>query len=346
MTTDAAPVRVVIPAHNEAGRLEGCLSTAVPAARQRGWTLVVVDDGSTDRTAELALERDVRVIRHERPLGVAAARNAGAADAEAAILLFLDADIVAPVSTLHALVDRLVKEPGLHTVGGYPTPSELNPAWGARFVGLRVSMPFLLRPGQDIVGFSSLQSECCAIRRQVFEEIGGFSEEHAGVGMEEFRLGHELERHGYHNTILAGAPYEHHYKALLPRCRELVRRTRRWVPLLLQRRRLESTGAVGSPRETVSCLLSGLLWGGLCLGLWVPAGWWVALLFFGAQVGLERRFLGLARRIYGLPLALFAVPALQVYHLAIAVGFGLGLVSSVGGVGHGMRPGAGSDGAR
>ncbi len=330
MTDSAILVRIIVPAHNEEGRVEGCLATAVAAAHQEGWELVVVDDGSTDRTSEIAREHGAPTLRHDTARGVAAARNAGAANAKASILIFLDADIVAPVSTLHALVDRLVQDPELHTTGGFPTLSDLNPAWSARFTGLRSAMPFLLRPGQDITGFSSLQSECCAIRRQVFERIGGFSEEHTGVGMEEFRLGHELERHGFRNTILAQAPYQHHYKALWPRCRELFRRTKRWVPLLLRRRRLESTGAVGSPRETASCLLSGLLWCSLPLPLLGPAAWSAPLLLLGAQVALEWRFLALARRAYGLPMVLYALPALQVYHLAIGLGFGAGIVKVLG----------------
>src|SRR5436309_4347153 len=83
-------VSVVIPAYNEESSLGACLDTlnkqTIPAE------IVVVDDGSTDRTSAIAAARGVRVLRTDHR-GPAVARNRGAQATSAPILAFLDADM-------------------------------------------------------------------------------------------------------------------------------------------------------------------------------------------------------------------------------------------------------------
>ena len=81
---------VVIPALNEeepiAGVVRECLATGVPAE------VIVVDNGSTDRTAERACEAGARVITAPRGYGRACAAGARAVSAECDIVVFLDGD--------------------------------------------------------------------------------------------------------------------------------------------------------------------------------------------------------------------------------------------------------------
>src|SRR5206468_1829386 len=81
---------VVIPALNEeepiAGVVRECLATGVPAE------VIVVDNGSTDRTAEWAREAGARVITAPRGYGRACAAGARAVSAECDIVVFLDGD--------------------------------------------------------------------------------------------------------------------------------------------------------------------------------------------------------------------------------------------------------------
>ncbi|MDP2252784.1 MAG: glycosyltransferase family 2 protein, partial [Thiobacillus sp.] len=82
---------VVIPAFNSAATL----ARAIESVRAQSWPaheIIVVDDGSTDATAEIAAGFDgVRLIRQKNS-GVSVARNAGAAAASGDWLAFLDAD--------------------------------------------------------------------------------------------------------------------------------------------------------------------------------------------------------------------------------------------------------------
>lgn len=89
-----ATITVVIPTHNRKELLRACLR-GVLAQESVDFDIIVVDDGSTDGTsasiAELGDSR-VRVIRQERPLGVATSRNAGIRHAKGSWIAFTDDD--------------------------------------------------------------------------------------------------------------------------------------------------------------------------------------------------------------------------------------------------------------
>lgn len=83
---------VIIPAHNEGARLPAVLATATRLPED--WQIVVVDDGSTDDTAEVARAyHRVTLRRLEQNLGKGAAMCAGVAETRADLLIFLDADL-------------------------------------------------------------------------------------------------------------------------------------------------------------------------------------------------------------------------------------------------------------
>jgi glycosyltransferase involved in cell wall biosynthesis len=87
-------VTVVIPTHN---RRELLLNALMSALGQAGVALevIVVDDGSSDGTAEMLAsltDRRARVVRHETAQGVSAARNRGIAEARGEWIAFLDDD--------------------------------------------------------------------------------------------------------------------------------------------------------------------------------------------------------------------------------------------------------------
>lgn len=105
---DAVTV-IITPAYNAAGTIERTIRSVI-AQRHADWTMVIVDDGSTDHTAEIAramAAREPRIhvlTQHNR--GVSAARNAGLKHAAAPWAVFLDADDTVDAAFLSRMHSR------------------------------------------------------------------------------------------------------------------------------------------------------------------------------------------------------------------------------------------------
>lgn len=116
--TDRPAVSVIIPAYNEQTFLGRCLDSlarqSYPADRIE---VVVLDNGSTDATPEIARSRGVR-LEIDPVSRVGGLRNRGAALATGEVLAFLDADCVAPPDWIASAVDALDSDPSLGAVGG------------------------------------------------------------------------------------------------------------------------------------------------------------------------------------------------------------------------------------
>jgi len=114
-------ISVIIPAKNTEDTIGNCLR-AVLSQRyvNTDYEVIVVDDGSTDRTAEIAKSMRARVIQQENA-GPAAARNAGAEAAYGEILAFTDADCVPSPEWLHYLTMPFRDPQVIGTKGTYRT---------------------------------------------------------------------------------------------------------------------------------------------------------------------------------------------------------------------------------
>ena len=105
---NAPDFTLVVPAYNEEAELPQSLPSfkaAMEASGRRG-ELVVADNNSTDRTAEIAREHGARVV-FEAHNQISRARNAGARDAEGKHLVFVDADTLIPPELLAAALANL-----------------------------------------------------------------------------------------------------------------------------------------------------------------------------------------------------------------------------------------------
>ncbi len=104
-----ARLSIVIPARNEAVGLPALLDElsltlrTLPATRSE---ILVIDDGSTDATSKIALDRGARVVRHAYSLGNGAAVKRGIREARGDWILLMDADGQHPPATIPGLIRR------------------------------------------------------------------------------------------------------------------------------------------------------------------------------------------------------------------------------------------------
>lgn len=99
---------LVIPAYNEAAVIVRAVDEAVTALGRafERWELLVVDDGSTDDTGELAARLGVRVLRHRTNRGYGAALRTGFTAARYELVAFTDADCQFDLRDLGRLADE------------------------------------------------------------------------------------------------------------------------------------------------------------------------------------------------------------------------------------------------
>ena len=107
-------ISIVIPAYNESSRISKALGEVLRVVRERAWhaEVLVVDDGSTDRTAAIVAEfaqlnPEVRLLNNRENRGKGFSVRHGVLNAVGEIVMFTDADLSAPMEEADRLVDAL-----------------------------------------------------------------------------------------------------------------------------------------------------------------------------------------------------------------------------------------------
>lgn len=110
-------VSVVVPAYNEELWLERCVGALTRQRTTIPYEIIVVDNNSTDRTAEVAESLGVRVVREERR-GLTFARQAGQDAARGTIVAHTDADSEAPPDWIETIARAFADHPETVVVSG------------------------------------------------------------------------------------------------------------------------------------------------------------------------------------------------------------------------------------
>jgi glycosyltransferase involved in cell wall biosynthesis len=194
-------VSVVVPAFNEERLLGGALAAIGEAMRvfhEAGWAceLIVCDNNSSDRTAEIARAAGATVVL-EPVNQIARARNAGAARASGDWLIFVDADSY-PSSELFRQVAKAVQS-GRCLAGGATVTFETRDSVIRLWIAFWNALSRTMRWAAGSFIFCETQA---------FRDIGGFSEElYAGEEIDLFRrLKRRARRIGKQVVILHRHP--------------------------------------------------------------------------------------------------------------------------------------------
>lgn len=183
-------VSVIIPAKDRGPQLDATLA-ALRASRHDAFEVIVVDDGSTDDTAAVAARHGARLLHHETNRGAAAARNTGAREARAEVLLFLDSDVLVPPDLVER-AERAFDRPEAQAVSGLLARDALHPNFASQYDTLYMHYQYWTHPEE----FNIFYTSCAAIRRRVFLEHRGFDENYRGAGIEDMEFGQRLRANG------------------------------------------------------------------------------------------------------------------------------------------------------
>ena len=204
---------VVIPCFNVHPTLPQALQALFAQRWPEGsFEIVVVDDGSTDGTADVAQAArgpiPVRTVRQANR-GLAAARNAGAAAAEGGVILFIDPDVWADPALVAAHLRHYRNGPPLQAVQGCTSadPATLT----TLFMRTSNLMPdFTLRRRSDLAPFH-VAGRNFSVTRQGFDAAGGFDEGFAAYGWEDIEFALRFRQRGGRIILEPDARGMHHH---------------------------------------------------------------------------------------------------------------------------------------
>ncbi len=190
-------ISVVIPAYRCAEDLRSCLESLFQEGAQHPEECIVVDDNSGDDTVETARQFPVIVLSNAENSGPSVARNAGAAIATGDVLLFIDADVQVNVHTVERVAETFDQDPGLTAVMG----SYDNAPHAKNFLSQYRNLMHAFFHQSGKRDASTFWSGCGAIRRQPFENAGGFSESYRRPAIEDIELGYRLKKEGHRLSL-------------------------------------------------------------------------------------------------------------------------------------------------
>lgn len=180
LTASPPLVSVIVPVLNGEATIGRCLeSICNDAYPEEQREILVIDNGSTDRTVALLRDYPVRLVA-EPARGLSRARNRGISESRGEILVFTDADCYVTKGWLHELIAGFEQDDAAAVTGEvvpYP-PSTPAERYSAR------RKPSVAGWQRDLPDpwFCFMNA---AIRRQAFERVGRFDLRFAGVGCED-----------------------------------------------------------------------------------------------------------------------------------------------------------------
>ncbi len=194
--------------------------------------IIVVSDGDSDGSWRLAEAFGVRLIRLPESGGPAKARNIGAKAASGDILFFVDADVEVHLDTLTKVAESFEADANLAAlIGSY------DDAPGApNFLSQYKNLIHHYTHQQAGLEASTFWGACGAIRRHVFEAVGGFDEGYRRPCIEDIELGYRLKYAGYPIHLRADIQVKH-LKRWTPTSllrADIFYRALPWMDLLLQ----------------------------------------------------------------------------------------------------------------
>ena len=201
--TRKPPVSVVIAARDEAENLGRCLAALAQQTYPRHlWQVIVVDDRSTDGTAEIARQwrpklPDFRLVRVDRlpegKRGKKHALEAGIAAAIGDVVLTTDADCQPPAAWIEEVANRF--DPRTDAVVGYsPVHSASTRLWARALEMDALASGAVAAAGVGLRTAITASGRNLAYRRRLFWQDGGFGELHRSVSGDDDLLLHRLSR--------------------------------------------------------------------------------------------------------------------------------------------------------
>jgi poly-beta-1,6 N-acetyl-D-glucosamine synthase len=284
-------ISILVPAFNEAKTIKNCIES-LHALDYPNFEIIVIDDGSTDKTFEIAKKCDYAKVFSQENQGKPVALNNGISRSSGEIILTVDADTELDKNALKTIAKRFAANSKLGAVAGNvkvkKEPTILNTIQSAEYAtGIN-----LIRKGQSVLGTVMIvPGPVAALKKKAIEKVGFFSDdtfaEDFDITVKILKEGYKIE---YEERSLA-------YTDAPKNTEDLIKQRRRWYRGMIQvldkhksmyfNRKYGIVGLLGIPNLWFDAFAPFLNIGFLLITLitWIITGEFSAS-FFGIMVYL------------------------------------------------------------
>jgi glycosyltransferase involved in cell wall biosynthesis len=328
VTTPGLTLSIIVPVHQGAHILPKSLGALADSDLPRdSWELIVVDDASTDGTAQVAAQyADTVVTLGRKPQGPSYARNRGVEAARGDIIVFIDADVCVHRETLGRFAKIFAENPGFSAVFGSYDAAPPAPGLVSQYRNLLHHWVHQQNGGDA----ETFWAGCGAVRRDVFLAAGMYDEWHfSRPQIEDIELGHRLKALGHQISLEPDIQATHlkHWTLRNMISTDFRDRGVPWTRLLIQRGIVSKSQSLNLRLiERVNTVLVWLSAAGAVVALGAQDSRWLILtvMLLLPVLWFNRHLYGFFRQHRGFWFALRAVPLHLIYYFlnGIAVGWG------------------------
>lgn len=272
---DALSISVVMPAYNAAHHMPVVLAPLIDMLNAgEVCEVIVVDDQSTDDTAQVAARLGARVLSNPVRGGPGAARNFAIRSALGDIIWLIDSDVIAHAGG-PAKIQQAFQDNSVHAVFGSYDDAPAGQSWISRYKNL-VHRYYHQRAQRETDTF---WAGCGALRKSAFQDIGGFDiETYKRPSIEDIELGYRLRDAGGRILLLPGLLGKHLKIWTLRNViyTDIFCRALPWSRLMISRGILPDDLNT-SRSERGRAILAGLLFLSMAALVLNPGLWWIAL---------------------------------------------------------------------
>ncbi len=318
MAGETMTISVIMPAF----RAEHLLPRVLPpliGMLERGEVaeVIVVDDQSPDRTAEVARQMGARVLVTPKNGGPGVARNLAAKEAVGDVLWFVDSDVIAWPDGATRLRATFADPTVAAVFGSYDATPEGS--WFARYKNLmhRYYHQTARRSAR------TFWAGCGAVRADMFARVGGFDVETYRVpSIEDIELGYRIHAAGGVICVDPALLGKHLKRWTIRQAihTDIFRRALPWSRLMIAREGL-GDDLNTSKAERGRAVLAGLFLLSLPLALVAWSLWWLPFVLYAAALAASAPLFAFFIRNLGAPRALLAMLYHQLYYVYSAGSF-------------------------
>ncbi len=316
---DGVSISVIMPVYNGGEVLPRSLPPLVDMLRAGEIAeIIVVDDGSTDASAEIARGHGVRLLHSGGRLGPGGARNVAAPSAIGEVLWFVDADVVVHEDAARVLRDAFSLTAAAAIFGSY---DDHPPAHN--FLSQYKNLVHRYYHRREAGDAETFWAGCGAVRKESFLAVDGFDAAHYPYpSIEDIELGWRLRQCGLSIVLLPELQGTHLKVWRLVNLvhTDVFRRALPWSRLIHSHAALADTLNIGAgERINAGLALAALLSLAGATARLVP--WWAPVAFAAAIAAGNRELFIFFYRARGAIFAMRAVLFHQVYYLYSAATF-------------------------